>query len=61
MNENFFSKDDPAINEHHYHITKKQYNEETNNIYNTDKSKTFIIKNNRFLNEQYFHKKTKHK
>ena len=32
MNENFFSKDDPAINEHHYHITKKQYNEETNNI-----------------------------
>ena len=23
MNENFFSKDDPAINEHHYHITKK--------------------------------------
>ena len=24
MNENFFTKDDPAINEHHYHITKKQ-------------------------------------
>ena len=23
MNENFFSKDDPAINEHHYHITKR--------------------------------------
>ena len=22
-----FYKDDPAINEHHYHITKKQYNE----------------------------------
>ena len=22
MKENFFSKDDPAINEHHYHITK---------------------------------------
>ena len=22
MNENLFSKDDPAINEHHYHITK---------------------------------------
>ena len=22
MNEHFFSKDDPAINEHHYHITK---------------------------------------
>ena len=27
MNENFFSKDDPAINEHHCRITKKQYNE----------------------------------
>ena len=48
MNENFFSKDEPAINEHHYHITKKQYNEETNNIYNIDKSKPFNIKNNRF-------------
>ena len=56
MNENFFTKDVPAINEHHYHITKKQYNEETNNIYNRDKSKTFNIKNNRSLNEQYFHK-----
>ena len=56
MNENFSTKDDPAINEHHYHITKKQYNEETNNIYNIDTSKTFNIKNNRFVNEQYFHK-----
>ena len=37
MNENFFSKSDPAVNEHRYHITRKQYNEETNNIYNTDK------------------------
>ena len=58
MNENFFSKDDPAINEHHYRITKTQYNEETHNIYNIDKSKTFNIKNNRFLNGQYFHNKT---
>ena len=24
MNENFCSKDDPAMNEHLYHITKKQ-------------------------------------
>ena len=23
MNENLFSKDDPAINEHHYHITEQ--------------------------------------
>ena len=51
MNENFSTKD-----EHHYHITNQQYNEETNNIYNIDKSKTFNIKNNIFLNEQYFHK-----
>ena len=58
--ENFFTNDDPAINEHHYHITKKQYNEETNNMYNIDKSKTFNIKGNRFVNEQYFHK-SKHK
>ena len=56
MNENFFTKDDPAINEHNYNITKKRYNEETNNIYNIDNSRTFNIKNNRFLNEQYFHK-----
>ena len=48
MNENLLTKDDPAINEHHYHITQQQYNEETNNIYNIDKSKTFIIKNNIF-------------
>ena len=57
MNENFFSKDEPAINEHHYHITKKQYNEKTNTIYNIEKAKhitlriidlpksSFIIKN----------------
>ena len=57
MNENFFSKDEPATSEHHYHIIKKQYNEETNNIYNIDKSKTFNIKNNRFLIEQCFNKK----
>ena len=57
MNDNFFTKDDPAINEHHYHITKKQYNEETNNIYNIDKSKTFNTKNDIFLTEQYLHKK----
>ena len=46
MNGNFFTQDDPAINEHHYHITEKQYNEETNNIYNIDRSRTFNINNN---------------
>ena len=49
MNENFSTKDDPAMNEHHYHITKKLYNEETNNIYNIDKSSTFNIKVNRLF------------
>ena len=53
MNETFYSKDNPLINEHNYHITKQRYNEETNNIYNV--SKTFNIKNV-VLNEQYFHK-----
>ena len=32
MNENFFSKGDPAINEHRFHLTKNQYNEEVHNI-----------------------------
>ena len=58
MNENFFSKDDPAINEHHYHITKTQYNEETHNIYNIDTNKPFNINNDIFLTEQYFKKTT---
>ena len=44
MNEHFFSKGGPAINEHHYNITKNQYNEETHNIHNIDKTKTYNIK-----------------
>ena len=60
MNENFFSKDDPAINEHHYHITKKQYNEETNNIYNIDKSKSYNIKHNSHSADHHYHKKYLH-
>ena len=56
MTENFVTKDDPVINEHHCHTTK-QYNEETNNIYNIDKSTTFSTKTHRFLTEQYFNKK----
>ena len=57
MSENFFTKGDPAINEHHYHITKKQYNEETHDIYNIYKNKTFNVKDDRFVIEQYFNKK----
>ena len=40
MNENSSSKDEPAMNEHHYHITKQQYNEKANNSYNIDKENT---------------------
>ena len=56
MTGNFFGKDEPAINEHHYHITKKQYNEEIHNIYNIDKNKTFNTKTHIFLTEQHFNK-----
>ena len=56
MDESFFGKDDPAINEHHYHITKKQYNGETHNIYNIDKTKTYNIKNNRYTDDYYYNK-----
>ena len=56
MTENCITKGDPTINEHHYHITKKRYNEETNNNYNIDKSKAFHIKT-RFLIEHYYNKK----
>lgn len=27
VNENFFSKDEPPINEHHSHITRKRFNQ----------------------------------
>ena len=42
-NENSFSKDDPAMNEHRYHIIKAQYNEDTHNIYNIYKPKHIIL------------------
>ena len=57
MNENFFSKDEPAVNEHQYHVTKKQYTEETHNIYNTDKSKSYNIKNHRYTDDHYYNEK----
>ena len=57
MNDNFFSKDEPAVNEHQYHVTKKQYIEETHNIYNIDKSKSYNIKHNRYTDEHYYNKK----
>ena len=54
MNENFFSKDEPAVNEHHYNITKKQYNEDMQNIHNIDKSKSYNIKNHRYTDDRYY-------
>jgi len=59
MNENFFSKDDPAINEHHYHITRKQYNQDfsTHNIYNIDKSKKYKINNHRYNDNHIYNKR----
>ena len=49
MNDLSFSKDDPAINEHHYNITKQQYNEETHNIYNIDNTNTYNINTNMYI------------
>ena len=57
MNENFFSKDEPAVNENYYNITKKHFNEDIQNIYNIDKSKTFNIKNHRYTDDYYYNKK----
>ena len=50
MNENFFSKDDPAINEHHYHIVKNTTVKKHMIFTISIKNKTFNSKNNRFLN-----------
>ena len=56
MNESFFSKDEPAVDEHHFHITRKLYNQDfsTHNIYNVDKSKSYKTKNHNF-NDTHFH------
>ena len=58
MNENFFSKDEPAINEHHYRITRKQYNQDfsTHNIYNVDKSKSYKTNNHNFDGTHFYNK-----
>ena len=59
MNENFFSKDDPAVNEHHYHITGKQFNQDftTHNTCNVDKSRTCNLKAHRYIDDGFFNKK----
>ena len=57
INDNFFSKADPAVNEHYYNTTKKQYNEDIRNLYNIDKSKSYNIKNHRYKDDHYYNKK----
>ena len=37
-------------------LSKKQYNEETHNIYNIDKAKTYHTKENRYTDEHYYNK-----
>ena len=58
MGENYFSKDEPAVNEHHYHITRKHFNQDfsTHNMYNVGKGKLYNIKNNRYTDEHYYKK-----
>ena len=55
MNETFFSKDEPAVNEHHCHIARKQYNQDfsTHNIYNVDESKSYKTNNRNFSDNNF--------
>ena len=58
MNEISFSKDDPAVNEHHYHITRKRYKQDfsTHIFYNIDKSKSYKKSYHNF-NDSHFNTK----
>ena len=56
INENFFNKDEQQVYGRQYNITKKQYINETNNIYNIDKSKSYKINNHRFDDTHYYNK-----
>ena len=57
--DNCFSKDEPAVNEHHYHFTIKQYNQDvtTHSIYNDDKSKFYKTSNRNLNNNSHYNKK----
>ena len=37
-------------------LVKKQYNEETHNMYSIDKTKTYNIKNNKYIDGHYYNK-----
>ena len=56
MSENFLSKNEPAVNEHHCHITKQQYNEDIHDIYNIDKSKSYKLNKHNFNDTHYYNK-----
>ena len=56
MNETFFSKDDPALNDYHHNVTKKQDNEDTHNIYSINETKTYNIKGHSYTGEHFYNK-----
>ena len=58
MNENLFNKDEPAVNEHHYHITRKHHNQDfsTHNIYNVDINKSYTTNNHNLHDNNFYDK-----
>ena len=58
INDHFFSKDEPSVNEHHYHITRKQYNQDftTHNLYKVDKRTPYNVTNHRYIDNNYYNK-----
>ena len=58
VHENFFSKDQPAVNNHNYHITGKLYNQDfsVNNVYNVDKSRNYKTTNHNFIDNNMYSK-----
>ena len=62
MNENCFSKDEPAVNEHHYHITRKQYNQDftTPSMYHVDNNKSYKTNNHRCNDINFYNQRKKY-
>ena len=58
MGEKYYSKDEPAVNEHRYHTTRKQYNQDftKHNIYNVDKSKSYKTNNRNFNDNNFYNR-----
>ena len=55
MGDNFFTKGDPAVNEHHYHIIKNNITKKQITFTPQIKAKHLTLRKQIF-NEQYFHK-----